>query len=58
MNAKQTTEVKTDGSITGPHTATDAADNTYHYWRCEACGVETTDTSIRSRCFRCDGEGC
>ena len=43
-------------SITGPHIAQDAKGDTYAYWQCEACGVETTDGSIRTGCFRCGGD--
>lgn len=58
MSKTQPTEVKTDGeTITGPHLAADAAGKTYEFFRCEACGVETTDGSIRTGCFRCDAEG-
>lgn len=44
-------------TISGPHAAHDASGELYHYWRCEACGVETTDASIRDGCFRCGSEG-
>lgn len=58
MLRTQTAEVKTDAkTITGPHAAQDAQGDVYHYYRCEACGVETTDASIRSGCFRCGGDG-
>ena len=44
-------------TITGPHIAQDASGDTYAFWRCEECGVETTDASIRDGCFRCGGGG-
>ena len=46
-------------TISGPHEAQNAYGEIYHFWRCERCGVETTDESIRFGCFRCgaDTEG-
>lgn len=45
-------------TITGPHDAHDARGNFYTYWRCERCGMETTDSSVRRNgCFRCGGDG-
>ena len=58
MSKTQPSEVKTDAkAITGPHIAQDVTGATYEYYRYEACGVETTDPSIRSGCFRCGGDG-
>ena len=43
-------------TITGPYVGFNAYGNFDHYyWRCEECGLETTDESIRSGCFGCDG---
>ena len=44
--------------ISGPHDAHDLQGHFYAYFRCEACGLETTDSSIRrDGCFRCGGDG-
>lgn len=45
-------------TISGPHDAYDLNGDFYAYWRCEPCGFETTDTSIRrDGCWRCGGDG-
>ena len=44
----------TNAQITGPHLATDANGETYTYYTCTQCGLETTDESIETRgCWRC-----
>lgn len=42
-------------SITGPHTGFNAYGQAdHHYFRCERCGLETTDDALASRgCWRC-----
>ncbi|WP_253512064.1 MULTISPECIES: hypothetical protein [Halorussus] len=41
--------------MTGPHRGSDRAGEYDHcYWRCERCGLETTDPRIREGCFRCE----
>ena len=45
----------TNAQITGPHIATDTAGDTYDYFTCAECGLETTDETIQTRgCWRCD----
>lgn len=40
--------------ITGPHDGLDADGHLdHHYWRCERCGLESTDTRMQAGCFRC-----
>jgi hypothetical protein len=42
------------GNITGPHDGRDSdGDLDHRYWRCERCGLETTDPRLREGCFRC-----
>ena len=42
--------------ITGPHHGYDRDGRLDHrYWRCEQCGLETTDPHLREGCFRCGG---
>lgn len=46
----------TDGTepITGPHDGRDQDGELDHrYWRCERCGLESTDPQLREGCFRC-----
>ncbi|WP_276280271.1 hypothetical protein [Halorussus caseinilyticus] len=44
------------GSVTGPHDGRDSDGELDHrYWRCERCGLETTDSRLREGCFRCGG---
>ena len=42
-----------DAAVSGPHVARDGSD-VYTYWICERCGLETTDSSIRLSCWRCE----
>ena len=53
------TEERIDAeTISGPHDAHDLEGNFYAYWRCERCGLETTDACVRrDGCFRCGGDG-
>lgn len=56
---RQSTETTTDTpEITGPHEGRDR-DGTldHHYYRCERCGLESTDPRLREGCFRCGGSG-
>ena len=48
-----------DGArVTGPHHGYDRDGRLDHrYWRCERCGLETTDPRIRKGCFRCGAGG-
>lgn len=47
--------IDTDGSgITGPHYAADKTGDTYEYWRCEQCGLESSDPRLRDGCIRCE----
>ncbi|MFC4448582.1 hypothetical protein [Halorussus aquaticus] len=42
------------GSVTGPHDGRNSDGELDHrYWRCERCGLETTDPRLREGCFRC-----
>lgn len=42
------------GTVTGPHDGRDSdGDLDHRYWRCERCGLETTDRRLREGCFRC-----
>lgn len=52
-----TTEERNDETtISGPHVAADATGATYEYYQCECCGLETTDATVRSGCFRCGSD--
>ena len=43
-----------DDPITGPHAGYDRFGRLDHvYWRCERCGLESTDGSLRDGCWRC-----
>ncbi|WP_137286584.1 hypothetical protein [Halorussus salinisoli] len=43
------------GTVTGPHDGRNSDGELDHrYWRCERCGLETTDPRLREGCFRCD----
>jgi hypothetical protein len=43
-------------TVTGPHDGRDSDGELDHrYWRCERCGLETTDPRLREGCFRCGG---
>ncbi|NEU58447.1 hypothetical protein [Halorussus sp. MSC15.2] len=42
------------GTVTGPHDGRNSDGELDHrYWRCERCGLETTDPRLREGCFRC-----
>ncbi len=42
------------GTVTGPHLGFDRDGGLDHrYWRCERCGLESTDSRLREGCFRC-----
>ncbi|NHN60812.1 MULTISPECIES: hypothetical protein [Halorussus] len=46
------------GTVTGPYVGRDSdGDRDHRYWRCERCGLETTDPRLREGCFRCGGDG-
>jgi rubrerythrin len=52
------TERETGPDVTGPYAGYDRYGRFDHYyWRCEACGTETTDASIREGCPRCADRG-
>lgn len=40
--------------VTGPHVGRDSRGRFDHrFWRCERCGLETTDPRLQYGCFRC-----
>ncbi len=40
--------------VTGPHYAADENGDNYEYWRCESCGLESSDRSLDTDgCWRC-----
>ena len=42
------------GTVTGPHRGYDEDGAFDHrFWRCERCGLESTDSRLREGCFRC-----
>jgi hypothetical protein len=44
--------------VTGPHAGYDRHGHLDHYfWRCERCGLETTDRALTSGCWRCEDDG-
>lgn len=44
------------GGVTGPHYGLDAQGNGYDYYRCEGCGLESSDPGMDSNgCPRCNG---
>jgi hypothetical protein len=44
----------TDASITGPHLDADATGDLYEYFRCENCGLESSDPALETKgCPRC-----
>lgn len=44
--------------VTGPHAGYDRRGRIDHlYWRCERCGLESTDAALREDCFRCGASG-
>lgn len=50
--AERAAEAHADNVST--HTATDEAGQSYTYFRCESCGLESTDPRLkRAGCFRC-----
>ena len=57
---QESTGTETDpnaGTVTGPHDGRDSDGELDHrYWRCQRCGLETTDSRLREGCFRCGGE--
>ncbi|MFC5969951.1 hypothetical protein ACFPYI_01270 [Halomarina salina] len=43
--------------ITGPHAGYDRYGRLDHYfYRCERCGLESTDASLADGCWRCEAE--
>ena len=44
--------------VSGPHAGYDRYGRLDHYYyRCERCGLESTDASLADGCWRCEGEG-
>ncbi|MFD1512372.1 hypothetical protein [Halomarina rubra] len=44
-------------SVTGPHPGYDRYGRLDHYYyRCERCGLESTDAALTERCWRCDDD--
>lgn len=57
MSTDTPSSQESTGTVTGPHDGRDSDGELDHrYWRCERCGLETTDPRIRKGCFRCGGE--
>jgi hypothetical protein len=58
-NPQESTGTETDPNavtVTGPHDGRDSDGELDHrYWRCQRCGLETTDPRLREGCFRCGG---
>jgi hypothetical protein len=58
-SSQESTGTETDPScrtVTGPHDGRDSDGHLDHrYWRCQRCGLETTDPRLREGCFRCAG---
>lgn len=43
--------------ISGPHSGYDRYGRLDHYYyRCERCGLESTDSRLREGCWRCERE--
>ncbi|WP_254537857.1 hypothetical protein [Halomarina litorea] len=43
--------------VTGPHAGYDRHGRLDHYyWRCERCGLEATDHTLESGCWRCEDD--
>ena len=53
---RQSTNTTTDSPvITGPHVGFDRDGHPDHqYFRCERCGLESTDPRLQEGCFRCE----
>ena len=44
--------------VTGPHAGYDRYGRLDHYYyRCERCGLESTDSTLADGCWRCTEEG-
>lgn len=46
----------TSASVSGPYVAWDRQMDSYRYWKCEQCGIESTDERLKRGCWRCGGE--
>ncbi|WP_135824902.1 hypothetical protein [Halorussus ruber] len=54
MSTNTSRSQESTGSVTGPHEGRDSdGDVDHRYWRCERCGLESTDPRLREGCFRC-----
>lgn len=43
--------------VSGPHAGYDRHGRLDHYyWRCERCGLETTDRTLETGCWRCEDD--
>ena len=48
------TSVGRDPAVTGPHAGLDRYGRLDHrYYRCERCGLESTDPALARGCWRC-----
>lgn len=56
---RHSTETTADTpDITGPHEGRDRDGTLDHrYYRCERCGLESTDPRLQEGCFRCGAGG-
>lgn len=55
MSTNTSRSQESTGTVTGPHDGRGSDGELDHrYWRCERCGLETTDSRLSEGCFRCD----
>ncbi|WP_276299409.1 hypothetical protein [Halorussus lipolyticus] len=54
MSTNTSRSQESTGSATGPHDGRDSdGDVDHRYWRCERCGLESTDPRLSKGCFWC-----
>lgn len=57
MSTDTSRSQESTGTVTGPHRGYDEDGAFDHrFWRCERCGLESTDSRLREGCFRCGCE--